>query len=147
MTDKQRISALETLRDSLLAKVMELEEINQRQARIIADMRAAEMKHNPHLKSVENGAGNSAVYQRDEDVLTNEQARVLAILSERDLEMHARQTRLAYQDNCRALRNVGMVTDIDNKFWHITDTGRHITDTGRAALVKHNAAQQTKNTI
>jgi hypothetical protein len=143
MTDKQRISALETLRDSLLAKVMELEEINQRQARIIADMRAAEMKRNPHLKSVENGAGNSAVYQRDEDVLTDEQARVLERLA---------LGRIQY-GNVEALdmRWLGGTSILSNltklKYIHVDFNDWDITNKGRAALAKYNAAQQTKNTI
>jgi hypothetical protein len=66
--DKQRISALETQLADLRANNAQLRDKNAKQARIIADMRASEMKRNPHLKSVENGAGNSTVYRRDDGV-------------------------------------------------------------------------------
>jgi hypothetical protein len=123
----QITSTLETQNKSLLAKVMELEEINQRQARIIADMRAS--------KAVENGAGNSAVYQRDEDVLTDEQAKTLELISD------------ISKWNSDAVDNAMLLWSESSGYSHLNfGDDDMLTDKGRAALTKYNAAQ-SKNAI
>jgi hypothetical protein len=132
----QITSTLETQNKSLLAKVMELEEINQRQARIIADLRAS--------KAVENGAGNSAVYQRDEDVLTDEQARVLEMVNKCLLWFNNHGSDF-YQSHISTFHDLTMMTYLSSKDMYTHDLYT-ITDKGRAALVKYNAAQ-IKNAI
>jgi hypothetical protein len=62
--DKQRISTLETQLKSALAKLAQVRNADANKARIIADMRAAQVD-GVQLKTVESGHGNSAVYRRD----------------------------------------------------------------------------------